>query len=153
MNSYKGGQYQEAISGLTMLNNGWYDGKVYQTYGFEYKPGSDGYIEFFIGDIHTWRVNGAATRANGNVGPRPIPQEPMALVLNLGMSPSFSFIDLDKLNCKPTYQFLLHIYLLNAFYGQLYSPQKCGLTTSESTKTQIMKWLPATLLATKLRSI
>ena len=102
MNSYRGGQYQEAISGLTTLNNDWYDGKAYQTYGFEYKPGGDGYIEFFIGDMHTWRVNSAATRANGNVGPRPIPQEPMALILNLGMSPSFTFIDFDRLNGKPT---------------------------------------------------
>ncbi|RPB28090.1 beta-glucan synthesis-associated protein SKN1 [Terfezia boudieri ATCC MYA-4762] len=98
MNSYRGGQYQEVISGLTTLNNDWYDGKAYQTYGFEYKPGDDGYIEFFIGDMHTWRINSAATRANGNVGRRPIPQEPMALILNFGMSPSFTFIDFDRLN-------------------------------------------------------
>jgi len=102
MNAYRGGQYQEAISCVTVLDNAWYDGKAYQTYSLEYKPGDDGYIGFFIGDMHTWRINGAATRGNGNVGPRPIPQEPMALILNLGMSPSFTSIDFGRLNSRPT---------------------------------------------------
>ena len=36
MNAYTGGNFQQAFSAITQLNNDWYDGKAYQKYGFEY---------------------------------------------------------------------------------------------------------------------
>ena len=98
MNAYRGGYFQEAISGLSILNNDWYDGKQYQTYGFEYEPGSEGMIEWNIGDLKTWRMNAAATGPNGNIGQRPIPNEPMAVIVNVGMGSSFSYIDFPEIN-------------------------------------------------------
>ena len=98
MNAYRGGYFQEAISGLSILNNDWYDGKQYQTYGFEYEPGSDGMIEWNIGDLKTWRMNAATTGPNGNIGQRPVPNEPMAVIVNVGMGSSFSYIDFPEIN-------------------------------------------------------
>ena len=59
MNAYKGGPFQEAISGLTNLNNDWYDGNSYQTYAFEYKPGKtdDAYITWISDNKRVWRIN------------------------------------------------------------------------------------------------
>ena len=90
MNSYTGGVYQQAVSGLTNLNNDWYNGKAYQTYSFEYTPGDSGSITWFVGKDKTWKMDARAVRANGNIGQRVIPTEPMAMVLNFGMSASFA---------------------------------------------------------------
>jgi beta-glucanase (GH16 family) len=97
MNSYLGGVYQQAISGFSTLNNDWYDGKQYQTYGFEYEPGAEGMIEWNIGDMKTWKMMGWATGPNGNIGQRPIPKEPMSIIFNVGMSPTFAPIEHEKL--------------------------------------------------------
>lgn len=97
MNSYKGGPFQEAVSGLTNLNTDWYDGKQYQKYAFEYKTGKDGFITWYVGDDKTWTMKAAATRANGNVGTRIIPEEPLAIIANFGMSNSFAAIDFAQI--------------------------------------------------------
>ncbi|KAJ4369091.1 beta-glucan synthesis-associated protein [Neocucurbitaria cava] len=94
MNAYKGGPFQQAISGLTNLNNDWYNGKQYQTFSFEYKTGSDGFITWYVGEDKTWTFKAEATRPNGNVGTRVIPEEPMAIIANFGMSNSFAAINL-----------------------------------------------------------
>ena len=90
MNSYRGGSYQQAISGVTNLNNSWYNGNAYQTYAFEYEPGAAGYSTWFIGEDATWKLDARAIGPNGNIGQRVIPDEPMAMVINLGMSSSFA---------------------------------------------------------------
>ncbi|POS84629.1 beta-glucan synthesis-associated [Erysiphe pulchra] len=97
MNNYRGGPYQEALSGVTWLNNEWYDGNAYQKYGFEYKPGPKGDISWFVGDEYTFKVDHRATRPNGNIGQRIIPEEPMALIINFGMSNSFATVFLHNL--------------------------------------------------------
>lgn len=97
MNSYKGGPFQEAVSGLTWLNNDWYNGNEYQTYGFEYTPGSSGDISWFVGDDYVWKLDHRALRPNGNIGQRVIPMEPMTVIMNFGMSPSFAEIFLANL--------------------------------------------------------
>lgn len=97
MNAYRGGPYQEALSGVTWLNNAWYDGHAYQTYGFEYTPGGEGDIVWFVGDAYTWKIDHRAVRPNGNIGQRTIPEEPMAMIMNFGMSNSFSQIFLADL--------------------------------------------------------
>ncbi|KAF2258744.1 beta-glucan synthesis-associated [Lojkania enalia] len=94
MNGYQGGPFQQAISGLTHLNNNWYDGKQYQKYSFEYKTGDDGYITWHVGDEETWTMDARAIGPNGNVGKRVIPEEPMSVIVNFGMSNSFSMVNL-----------------------------------------------------------
>ncbi|KAF2196204.1 beta-glucan synthesis-associated protein SKN1 [Delitschia confertaspora ATCC 74209] len=94
MNSYRGGVFQQAVSGLTNLNNNWYDGKQYQKYAFEYKTGDDGYVTWHVGDQETWTMDTRAVNPNGNIGKRIIPEEPLAIIVNFGMSNSFAAINL-----------------------------------------------------------
>ncbi|KAF2497613.1 beta-glucan synthesis-associated protein SKN1 [Lophium mytilinum] len=94
LNSYQGGPFQQAISVVTHLNNDWYDGKEYQKYAFDYKTGDDGYITWHVGDAETWTMDARAIGKNGNIGKRVIPEEPLALIVNFGMSNGFSAINL-----------------------------------------------------------
>jgi hypothetical protein len=95
INSYQGGPFQQAISGLTNLNNDWYDGKAYQSYAFDYKTGDDGYITWHVGKPETWTMDARAIRKNGNIGKRTIPEEPLSIIANFGMSNSFAGINLE----------------------------------------------------------
>lgn len=81
------------MSGLTYLNNNWYNGKAYQTFAFEYTPGATGEVTWFVGQNKTWTLDGRAIGPNGNIGQRMIPLEPLALVMNLGMAESFAGIN------------------------------------------------------------
>lgn len=94
INAYHGGPFQQAISGLSNLNNQWYDGNGYQIYAFEYKPGADGESTFFVGDQATWRLTADAIGPNGNIGQRVLPEEPMYVIVNFGMSNGFSALNL-----------------------------------------------------------
>ena len=104
MNGYCGGPFQQAVSAQTELNNDWYDGKLYQKYGFDYTPGSlsDGTITWFVGDDVSFMINGNAVGPNGNVDTRPISNEPMAMVLNLGFSTAWTGINYDELRFPTT---------------------------------------------------
>lgn len=97
MNVYRGGPFQEAFSAVSWLNNDWYDGNQYQKYGFEYTPGATGDISWFVGDEYTWKVDARAMRPNGNIGQRVVPEEPMTIIANFGMSNSFAQIFLANL--------------------------------------------------------
>ena len=92
------------MSGQTELNNKWYDGIQYQKYGFEYTPGSgkDGQITWFVGDDISFMMTGEAVGPNGNVAARPISEEPMAMVLNLGFSQAWTGIHMDELRFPTT---------------------------------------------------
>ncbi|KAI9891949.1 MAG: hypothetical protein M1814_002143 [Vezdaea aestivalis] len=97
MNTYRGGVYQQAMSGLSWMNNDWYNGNAYQKFAFEYTPGKDGQVTWFIGDSKTWKITGKAIGPNGNIGQRTISEEPMSMILNVGMSPTFATIDVAAL--------------------------------------------------------
>ncbi|EGC46655.1 beta-glucan synthesis-associated protein KRE6 [Histoplasma capsulatum var. duboisii H88] len=97
INDYRGGPYQQAISGITTVNNHWYDGRFYQVYAFEYKPGPKGEITWFVGKDKTWKLDARALGPNGNIGQRVIAAEPMALVMNFGMSKTFAFLNVSGL--------------------------------------------------------
>ncbi|PGH29245.1 hypothetical protein GX50_08008 [[Emmonsia] crescens] len=97
INGYRGGPYQQALSGVTTVNNNWYDGAAYQVYAFEYKPGAKGDITWFVGADKTWKLDARAIGPNGNIGQRVIPVEPMALVMNFGMSSSFAQLNMSGL--------------------------------------------------------
>lgn len=93
VNDYRGGPLQQAMSGLTNLNNDWYNGTEYQIYAFDYTPGGEGVINWYVGKDQTWTIDARAVGPNGNIGQRVIPVEPMAIVMNLGMAYSFAPID------------------------------------------------------------
>ncbi|KAL8866706.1 MAG: hypothetical protein Q9174_006140 [Haloplaca sp. 1 TL-2023] len=97
LNSYQGGVFQQALSGLTNVNNAWYDGKGYQKYNFYYEPGKTGNIVWSVADKPVWKLDGRAIGPNGNVGQRTIPEEPMALIMNFGMAAGFSEVNLTGL--------------------------------------------------------
>jgi len=73
----------------------------FSTYGFEYWPsrGNDGYITWVVDGQKAWTMTNAALAANPKVeiGPRLIPEEPMYLILNFGMSPGFQAQDFQHL--------------------------------------------------------
>lgn len=95
VNTYTGGPYQQAVSTTTMLNNSWYDGILYQQYAYEYTPGADANssIAWWVGDEMVMRFDARALRPNGNIGQRLISEEPMSLVMNLGIS--HSWVDIN----------------------------------------------------------
>ena len=97
LNSYQGGPFQEALSGLTNLNNDWYDGKAYASYSFHYTTGNKGAITWTVADEPVWKLDAKALGPNGNVGQRPIPKEPLSMIMNFGMSTGFSQLNLTGL--------------------------------------------------------
>jgi beta-glucanase (GH16 family) len=97
MNEYLGSVYQQAMSGVTNLNNSWYDGNAYQSYAFEYQPGAEGTVTWFVGNTATWTVDARSMGPNGNIGQRIIPQEPMSIIANLGMSGGFAALNMTGL--------------------------------------------------------
>lgn len=103
-NSWTGGPYQQAISATTNLNEDWYDGKQYQSYSFEYAPGEgeDAYIGWKIGNDTMFMLDGRAIGPNGNIQARQVPEEPMSLILNLGISNAWTFIDWSSMKFPAT---------------------------------------------------
>lgn len=102
LNSYMGGVFQQAVSSVTETDQNCYELKkgCFSVYGFEYVPGfDDAYIAWIANNKTAWRLNapgmGADTAAE--IGPRAIPQEPMYIIANLGMSSNFGFVDLNHL--------------------------------------------------------
>jgi beta-glucanase (GH16 family) len=91
------------MSSVTNLNNDWYNGHEYQTYAFEYTPGADGQVTWFVGPEKTWTLDGRAIGPNGNVGQRVIPVEPLAIVMNLGMAWNFAPIQPGIENHMPAF--------------------------------------------------
>lgn len=98
-NGYTGGPYQQAISATTNLNKDWFDGQQYQRYSFEYVPGEgkDSFISWQVGDQMMFMMDGRAIGPNGNIQARQISEEPMSLILNLGISNSWTWIDWEHM--------------------------------------------------------
>ncbi|TEB39747.1 glycoside hydrolase family 16 protein [Coprinellus micaceus] len=103
INEYEGGPYQQAVSALTELDDKYYGGDEFNVMGFELWSNpdrrSEGYITWFADGKPTWTVTpetiGADTRAQ--IGPRLIPEEPLYVILNLGISKSFQDPDFENL--------------------------------------------------------
>ncbi|KDN37556.1 hypothetical protein RSAG8_10073, partial [Rhizoctonia solani AG-8 WAC10335] len=102
LNTYVGGVYQQSTSGLSVTNQGCYTQGpgCFSVYGFEYTPGYDGYILWTNDNDPSWMIKAAGLAADPRVeiGPRPIPVEPMYMIFNLGISPNFGAIDWDHLD-------------------------------------------------------
>jgi beta-glucanase (GH16 family) len=108
-NSYIGGVYQQATSVVTETDQDCYEGEAgcFSTYGFEYQPGFDNaYISWISNNALSWTLmsGGLAADTNVEISARPIPQEPMYLIANLGMSENFGKVDLANLPFPATLQ-------------------------------------------------
>lgn len=99
VNTYTGGPFQQAVSAVTTLNHSWYelgDGvpHVYQTYGFELiNDDEKGYLQWHVGDDPTFTIYANALHPNGNIGWRKLAKEPLSIIMNLGISNNWAYID------------------------------------------------------------
>lgn len=110
MNTYTGGPFQQAVSGTTTLNTNWYElgpgGYSFQVYGYEYlNDDDDGYITWYVGENNpTFTLHAYALAPNGNVGFRRISKEPMSIIMNLGISNNWAYIDWPSLVFPATFR-------------------------------------------------
>lgn len=109
LNLYNGQNDQQALSGITpasqlAVQHGG-DGS-FATYGFDYVPGSQGYIDWVSNGQRAWKVNAAALEADpvSQISDRPIPEEPMYIIFNLGISQNFGTPDWRHLRFPATMQ-------------------------------------------------
>jgi beta-glucanase (GH16 family) len=104
LNAYQGAVYQQTASVLVTTDNDVYEdtGGRFERYGFEYKPGydADSHITWTVGDDMQWRLGSQALAADPavEISARPIPLEPMYIIMNLGLSSAFSYVDFDRLH-------------------------------------------------------
>lgn len=110
MNTYAGGPFQQAFSATTMLNRTWYEkGNAYehnfQRYGYEYiNDDTDGYLRWFVGRDPTLTVYPTALHPNGNIGWRQLSKEPMSIIMNLGVSNNWAYIDWAMISFPATFR-------------------------------------------------
>ncbi|KAJ3534230.1 hypothetical protein NMY22_g7012 [Coprinellus aureogranulatus] len=72
----------------------------FTVYGFEYEPGFDNaYISWINNNKRSWTVYSEALRADPltEISARPIPLEPMYIIMNLAISNNFGEVDLENL--------------------------------------------------------
>ncbi|KAG8862814.1 hypothetical protein FRB96_000824 [Tulasnella sp. 330] len=101
MNTYVGGVGQQATSVLAETDQACYElsGGCDSVYGFEYKPGADGYITWISQGTKSWTImqSGLGPDPVSGAGQRLVSQEPMYIIANLGISQNFGAIDFDQL--------------------------------------------------------
>lgn len=118
MNTYAGGPVQQAVSAVSTLNTTWYERGLnsnnFQEYGFEYLNDNDnGYITWYVGQDATFTVHSYALGPNGNIGFRRISKEPMSIIINLGVSNNWAYIN------WPGLRFPMH---MRVDYVRVYQP-------------------------------
>lgn len=102
LNTYTGGRYQQATSVVSLTNQDCYTNETacYAVYGFEYQPGfDDAYITWVNDGQPAWTIMAAGMTGDDavEISARPVPQEPMYILANLGMSTNFGYVDEDHL--------------------------------------------------------
>lgn len=104
LNDYSGAVFQQAVSAKVNTSDSAYTltDNQFDTYAFEYNPGTskDSYIKWFVSNEEVFRIEAHALGPNKatEIGARPIPEEPMYLIMNLGISESFNWINWDVLS-------------------------------------------------------
>ncbi|KAH8792942.1 beta-glucan synthesis-associated protein [Flagelloscypha sp. PMI_526] len=107
-NPYKGGILQQATSVVSKTNQDCYDQSgtgCFTVIGVEYKPGFDNaYITWLNDNKVTWTIQSSALAADPlvQIKARPISQEPMYIIANLGISNGFQTVDLANLKFPTT---------------------------------------------------
>jgi beta-glucanase (GH16 family) len=106
MNTYLGGRYQQATSGLGITNQSCYEltGGCFALYGFEYKPGFDNAYITWINEVQAWTIYSTALGPDSTVeiNQRLISLEPMYMIANLGISEGFGKVDIENLQFPTT---------------------------------------------------
>ncbi|KAJ7287524.1 glycoside hydrolase family 16 protein [Mycena rebaudengoi] len=102
LNTFVGSVTQQATSVVTATDPLCYEqnGGCFSVYGFEYKPGfDDGYITWVSSGKAAWTIKAGGVGADAavQISARPVPQEPMYIIANLGMSKNFGPVDLAHL--------------------------------------------------------
>ncbi|KAL0569232.1 hypothetical protein V5O48_012732 [Marasmius crinis-equi] len=103
LNSYKGGALQQATSCISKTNQACYSNMpnpCFTLYGFEYKPGFDDAYITWLNDgkqVCTVMASGLTADSRVEIASRPVSQEPMYIIANLGMSTNFGDVDLENL--------------------------------------------------------
>ena len=81
LNSYRGNVYQQSVSSIARANQQSYEktGNVFSKWAFEYEPGNNGYVTWWIDGVKAWTLHASAIGPDPKVGisQRPIPPEPM----------------------------------------------------------------------------
>ncbi|KAJ6470524.1 beta-glucan synthesis-associated [Mycena sanguinolenta] len=101
-NSFSGSEFQQATSVVSTTNQSCYQltEQCFAVNGFEYLPGyGDAYISWITNNKVSWTLNvgGLGADAATEISARPVPQEPMYILANLGISHAFGFVDVDHL--------------------------------------------------------
>ncbi|KAG7193500.1 beta-glucan synthesis-associated protein [Scheffersomyces spartinae] len=109
MNTYAGGPFQQAVSAVTTLNTTWYEfgpgARHFQNFAYEYKNSDeDGYITWYVGNNPTMTLHSYALSPNGNIGWRRISKEPMSMIMNLGISNNWAYIDWPSIHFPVTFR-------------------------------------------------
>lgn len=118
MNTYCGGPFQQAVSAITTLNTSWYEfgpgSGRFQKYAYEFlSDDDDGYIRWFVGDVPTFTLYATALHPDGNINWRRIAKEPMSIIMNLGISNNWAYID---------WQFIFFPVTMSIDYVRIYQP-------------------------------
>lgn len=110
-NTYTGGIYQEAVSGVTDIPSDAYENAAsprFVKFGAQYTPdwngNGQGSVTWFVDEKQSWTVRGSAIGPDAriDIGQRLIPVEPMTIIMNLGMSNGFQTIRWPTLNFPAT---------------------------------------------------
>ncbi|KAF9476634.1 glycoside hydrolase family 16 protein [Pholiota conissans] len=101
-NTFVGGAFQQTTSGLATTNQDCYElnAGCFAIYAFEYQTGfDDGYITWIQDNQLSWTLRGPAMGPDTatEISTRPIPQEPMYIIANLGLSLGFGVVDFENL--------------------------------------------------------
>ncbi|KAJ7099618.1 beta-glucan synthesis-associated protein [Mycena crocata] len=102
LNTYIGGAFQQATSVVTQTSQRCYQllEPCFGVFGFEYKPGfANAYISWISDGKLVWTLNQAGMAADTavEISDRPVPQEPLYIIANLGMSTNFGTVDFEHL--------------------------------------------------------
>lgn len=104
LNLYKGAVYQQASSVVSITDQNCYEGNTgcFSVYGFEYKEGYEsdgGYITWINDNKKAWRLGAGGLGDNpiSQVSARPVPKEPLYIIINLGLSENFGDIDFPNI--------------------------------------------------------
>ncbi|WVO14990.1 hypothetical protein L204_102633 [Cryptococcus depauperatus] len=107
-NTYHGGPYQQAVSSLTRLPRNIYwnqqgENKQFTVFAMEYQAfpeaRKEGYITWWADNKTSWTMHADAVKENPRtaIGRRIIPEEPMAMIINLHMSNNFQAVNFANL--------------------------------------------------------
>lgn len=108
LNSYQGSVLQMAASAVAKTNQQSYQnaGGTFSVWGVEYESGINGWARWYMDGEEAWTLHSSALGYDpiAGISQRPMPDEPMYLILNLAISHGFGAIDWDRITFPGTMQ-------------------------------------------------